>query len=180
MVRFRLLRWATCSRSTSPPSTCARAQTDRQLRSPPVGRPACTRSWLRDRITNALIAAGPKTRRITVGQNSKPSVTDHGTGGERRAATPRRRTSLPGCSSVATSSDAGRRPETRHDLNGCEHPRRPSRPPSARAHFVGLQLGHREACTYLPWLNRRHTAPAGSSQRADGVPGQPFDSGDRR
>ena len=102
---------------------------------------------------------------------------DHGTGGERH---PRRHVANE-CQGVpvAAASDDGRRPETRPDLNRREHPRRPSLPPSERADFVGLQLLHREACGPPVAKSTAHGAgplePAG-----DGVPGQPFDSGDRR
>ena len=46
---------------------------------------------------------------------------------------------------VATSSDDGRQPQTRPDLNRREHPRRPGLPSRERADLVGLQLGGDEA-----------------------------------
>ncbi len=66
---------------------------------------------------------------------------------------------------VASPPDDGRRPETRPHLNGRKNPRRPRLHTGERADLVGLQLSTTNPAT-LPWLNRRHTAAARSSQRA--------------
>ena len=80
---------------------------------------------------------------------------------------------------VAASPDDGRRPETRPDLNRREHPRRPGLPPGERTDLVGLQLFGDEAgrppVAKLATHRRGPLEPAGH-----GVPGQPFDPGDRR
>ena len=102
---------------------------------------------------------------------------DHGTCGERH---PRRHV-VNECEgvSVAASSDDGRRPETRPDLNRCEYPRRPGLPPRERADFVGLQFCSDEAGG--PPLVKSTTHRSGPLEPAgDGVPSQSFDSGDRR
>ena len=80
---------------------------------------------------------------------------------------------------VAASPDDSRRPETRPDLNRREHPRRPRLPPGERPDLVGLQLCGDEAGG--PAVAKVAT-PGGSplEPAGDGVPGQPFDPGNRR
>ena len=80
---------------------------------------------------------------------------------------------------VAASSDDGRRPETRPDLDRRKYPRRPGLPPRERADLVGLQLCGDKAGRPAVAKSATHRGsplePAGH-----GVPGQPFDPGDRR
>ena len=102
---------------------------------------------------------------------------DQGTCGERHARrdVTNERQGVP----VAASPDDGRRPKTRPDLNRREHPRRPGLPPGERADLVGLQLFGDEAGRPPVAKSATHRGnplePAGH-----GVPGQPFDPGDRR
>ena len=83
------------------------------------------------------------------------------------------------CVPVAASPDDGRRPETRPHLDRREHPRRPRLPPGERADLVGLQLFGGEAGD--PAVAKSATHGGGALEPAgDGVPGPPFDPGDRR
>ena len=79
---------------------------------------------------------------------------------------------------VAAPPDDGRRPEARPHLNRRKNPRGPRLPTGERADLVGLKLFDDEAST--PALAKSTTHGGGSFEPAgDGVPGQPFDPGDR-
>ena len=102
---------------------------------------------------------------------------DQGTGNERHARrdVAHERQGVP----VAASSDDGRRPETRPNLNRREHPRRPGLSPRERPDLVGLQLCGDEAGG--PAVVKSTTHRSGPLEPAgDGLPGQPFGPGDRR
>ena len=79
---------------------------------------------------------------------------------------------------VAAPPDDGRRPEPRPHLNRRKNPRGPRLPTGERADLVGLKLFDDEASN--PALAKSTTHGGGSFEPAgDGVPGQPFDPGDR-
>ena len=79
---------------------------------------------------------------------------------------------------VAASPDDGRRPETRPDVDRRENPRRPGLAAGERADLVDLKLLNDDAGG--PVVVESTTYVGGSVESAgDGVPGQPFDSGDR-
>ena len=102
---------------------------------------------------------------------------DQGTGDERHACreVANERQGVP----VAASPDDGRRPESRPDLHRREHPRRPSLSPRERADLVGLQLcGDKAGGSTVVKVATHRGGPR--EPAGHGVPGQPFNPGDRR